>query len=279
MDRIAARRDGRGYLPVLAYFAVAFGWTWALWWTTAAFSRLPAPLSFLLFMTGGLGPLVGAAWVVRRGGTAYRRRFLRRVWDPRGIPAHWWLALVAVAAVPAVLGAVVASISGAAATLPDYGVGAVGGVVAFAVAAGLVEEPGWRGVASDAWQERTRSVWAATGIGVLWALWHLPLHFIEGSYQHGLGFGSVRFWLTNLVLIQLSVLYVWLANGSGGSILVAILAHAGFNAAGEFVPRSTTGDVVAFLTVTTITVAVIAATRGHLCLPAVGARGPTGPNA
>lgn len=30
---------------------------------------------------------------------------------------------------------------------------------------------------------------AAAGISVFWALWHLPMYFIEGSHQHGLGFG------------------------------------------------------------------------------------------
>jgi uncharacterized protein len=140
----------------------------------------------------------------------------------------------------------------------------VAGVVAFALAAGLVEEPGWRGAASDAWQARTHPLGAALAIGVLWALWHLPLYFIEGTYQHGLGLGSTRFWLTNLVLVQLGVLYLWLANGSGGSILVAILAHAGFNIAGELVPRSVTGDLVAFFVVAAMTVTVVAATGTRL---------------
>jgi uncharacterized protein len=117
-------------------------------------------------------------------------------------------------------------------------------------------------------------VWAALGIGALWALWHLPLYFVEGSYQHGLSVGSTRFWLTNVVLVQLSVLYVWLVNGSGGSILLAILAHAGFNMAGELVPRSTTGDVIAFLAVTAATVAVIAVTKGRLRFAASEGRAP-----
>jgi uncharacterized protein len=252
-------------LPVLPYFVLTFAWTWSWWWAAAATGRpvtqLPVPL---LFMLGGLGPLVGAVWMVRRGDRAYRREFLRRVWDPRGIPAPWWIALVAVAAAPALLGAAVAGATRTAVIVPDYSLAAVAGVIAFALAAGLAEEPGWRGAASDAWQARTRPVWAAAGIGVLWAVWHLPLYFVEGSYQHGLGFASVRFWLTNLVLVELGVLYVWLANGGGSSILLAVLAHAGFNAAGELVPRSTTGDVVAFLVVTTATVAVIAVTRGRL---------------
>lgn len=254
-------------MPLLGYVVVTFAWTWSAWWSAAVFSQLPG---LLLFATGGLGPLVGAVWTVRRRDRAYRRAFARRLWDPRGIPAPWWLALVAVAAGPALLGASVARAVGAAATAPTYTVGAVAGVIAFALAAGLVEEPGWRGAALDIWQVRARPVWAALGIGALWALWHLPLYFVEGTYQHGLGLGSTRFWLTNLVLVGLAVLYVWLANGTGGSILIVVLAHASFNVAGELVPRSTTGDVLAFVTVAVATVAVIAFTRGDLAF--VGAR-------
>jgi membrane protease YdiL (CAAX protease family) len=78
-------------------------------------------------------------------------------------------------------------------------------------------------------------------------LWHLPLSFVEGSCYHDLGLGSTRFWLTHFMLVQLAVLYVWLANGSGGSILVAVLAHAGFNVAIGLVADSATRDVVAIL--------------------------------
>lgn len=251
--------------PVVAgYLLVTFAWSWSLWWTAAAFPRLPAALSFPLFLTGGLGPLLGAMWVVRRRGRSYRAEVLRRVWDPRGILTRWWFALLGLSVAPALIGAGVAGLAGADATVPDYRVGPIAAVLVFALAAGVAEEPGWRGTASDAWQGSARPLSAALGIGVFWALWHLPLYFVEGTYQHGLGFGSPRFWLTNLVLVQLGVLYLWLANGSGGSILTAILAHAGFNAAGELAPRSTLGDTIAFLVVAAAAEAVLAATRGRL---------------
>ena len=261
----------RGH-PVIAYAVVTVAWTWSLWWTAALVPDLPGPVRFLLFMTGGLGPLAGAAWLLRAGSPADRRHFLRRIWDPRGVPVAWWGALVAIAAGPAMLGAVIADLAGAAASPPDRGVATVAGVVAFALAAGLVEEPGWRGAASDAWQARAHPLLVAVGIGVLWALWHLPLYLVEGSYQQGLGLGSLRFWLTNLVLVQLGVLYLWLANGSGGSILLVILAHAGFNATGELVPRSELGDLVAFLAVTLATVTVVLATRGRLSFTGASTR-------
>lgn len=251
------------------YFGIAFAWTWTLWWTAAATGRSVAePVGAMLYMAGGLGPLLGAAWLVLRSDRGYRRDFLRRVWDPRRIAAPWWWALVAVAAGPAVLGATVAAVAGAAAALPAYGVGAVGGAIAVALLAGFAEEPGWRGVAADAWQRRTLPAGAAIGIGAIWALWHLPLAFIDGSYYHALGFGSLAFWLTLLALVELGVLYLWLANGSGGSILIAILAHAGFNVAASLAPRSATGDVTAFVAITVATVVVVAATRGRLRDPA-----------
>lgn len=255
----------RPRLPVLPFFLLTFAWTWSMWGlaVVAGLSAAEPPGS-LLYLLGVFGPLAGAAWIVKRGGPGYRRAFLRRIWDPRRIPSVWWLALAAVAAGPAVLGAVVATVTGATGDVVDYGIGAVAAVVVVALVAGLAEEPGWRGAALDAWQARTQPLWAAAGIGVLWSLWHLPLHFLEGSWYHGMGLGSVRFWLVHLLLVQLGVVYAWLANGSGGSILIAVLAHAGFNIAAGLVPSSTTRDVVAFVAVTVATVAVIAATKGRL---------------
>jgi hypothetical protein len=74
----------------------------------------------------------------------------------------------------------------------------------------------------------------------------------------------VRFWLTNLALVQVGVLFLWLANGAGDSILVAILSHAGFNASGGLVPASATRDLVAFPVLTVMTLCVLAVTRGRL---------------
>lgn len=262
----------QGRAPMARYVVVTFAWTWSLWWTAALWTEPPDVVLAMLFMTGGLGPLVGAACVVGRCSKAYRRAFVRRIWDSHGIPRAWWLALVAVAAAPALLGAGLAGLAGAPEVAPDYTFGTVGAVIAFAFAAGFVEEPGWRGAASDVWQVRTRPVFAAMGIGVFWAIWHLPLYFIEGSYQYGLGFGSLRFWLTNFVLVELGVLYLWLSNGAGGSILIAILAHAGFNVAGELVPRSTAGDLIAFAIVTVATSTVIVVTKGRLSYSPAWAR-------
>lgn len=268
----SSQTTSRRPLPVLSFFVLAFAWSWS-WWLTAAATgaAVTEPVGSLFYVLGVFGPLVGAAWSVHRRGHAYRRAFLRRIWDPRGIAARWWLALLAVAAGPAALAAVGTSLAGRAAIAPDLSIAVIAAMSGSALIAGLAEEPGWRGAVSDAWQVRTRPVWAATGIAALWSLWHLPLSFVEGSYYHDLGAGSARSWLTHLMLVQLGVLLVWLANGAGRSILLAVLAHAGFNVAMGLVAGSTTRDVVAFLGLAVAGVVVIVTTKGRLGSPADGA--------
>lgn len=272
---MASTTTSRRPRVVLPFFGLAFAWAWA-WWGVAGVTRagVTDPAGSVLYLLGVFGPLVGAVWVVRRRERSYRREFLRRVLDPRGIAARWWLALLGVAVGPAVLGAVGASLLGRASTAPEAGVAATAALMGPALIAGFVEEPGWRGAVSDAWQARTRPVWAAFGIAVLWSLWHLPLSFIDGSYYHELGAGSPRFWLTHLMLVLLGVLLVWLANGSGGSVLVAVLAHATFNVAVGLAPSDLAVDAVASFALTAATVAVVAATRGRLCFPVAGEVGP-----
>ena len=250
---------------VTPFLVITFAWTWSLWGLAALTgASLAEGAGGLLYMTGGLGPLAAALWLLRRAEPSYRHEVLRRVWDLRRVRARWWWALLAVSAGPAVVGAVVAWLVGDAITASPYGLGTVGGALAVGLLAGAAEEPGWRGVASDAWQRNALPAWAGLGIGTAWALWHLPLAFIDGTYFHALGFGSLAYWLTTLTLVQLGVLYLWLANGSGDSILIAILAHAGFNVAASLAPRSPVGDLSAFIAITAATVVVIVTTRGHL---------------
>jgi membrane protease YdiL (CAAX protease family) len=261
------------------YVLLTFGWTWTLWWIAVFAGRasIELPLS-LLFVLGGIGPTVGSVFVIRSMDSAYRREFLRRLWDPRRISGFWWFAMAGVAGVPAFAGYLAAAAAGRP-PIADASVtfGAVAFNIGFGLAAGAVEEPGWRGVALDHVRRRIAPAGAAILIGILWALWHLPLFFIEGTYQHALGFGSARFWLFNFFLLLLSVLYVWLSNGSRGSILIAILAHAGTNVAGSLIPQDTLSDFFRIVVTLFAVIVVVWLTRGTLNLHGNGAGGPPMP--
>ena len=100
---------------------------------------------------------------------------------------------------------------------------------------GALEEIGWRGYAQRAFQG-VLSVWKASlVIGIFWALWHLPLFFIEGTYQHQLAPGSAAFWAFLCALPAASIVYGWLYHITGGSAAAPILYHGLGNVVREMV--------------------------------------------
>lgn len=120
----------------------------------------------------------------------------------------------------------------------DVGVGPAMVVPVFLLiylANALPEEYGWRGYALDPLQRRLGPLGASLGLGLVWGLWHLPLAFIEGTTQAAIPFHE--FVLQTMVL---AILYTWLHNHTGGSVLVAALFHASANITGAAIPTWTT---------------------------------------
>jgi uncharacterized protein len=212
--------------------AVAIGWTWGLGFAAAAFG---GAVGRPLHLAALLGPVV--AWggvLVTRTDPAYRRDLLRRVVDVRQVRPVGWLGVAAVGAGVPLTAAVLAAAAGREARIePSLGAAVVVAAVAFAIAAGLAEEPGWRGVAHDSTVQSLGLVRSALVLGVMWSAWHLPLYFIEGTYQHGLGVGTSEFWISMLVRVPFAVLLVWLVVGTRGAVVAAVVAHALGNTVGE----------------------------------------------
>jgi membrane protease YdiL (CAAX protease family) len=88
----------------------------------------------------------------------------------------------------------------------------------------LSEEPGWRGYALPALLEQWSPLASSLALGVIWALWHLPLFFLPGVGQ----FHESFLWFAANV-IALSILITWVFAGTNGSVLLAILMHLLFN--------------------------------------------------
>ncbi len=128
---------------------------------------------------------------------------------------------------------------------PEAGVLALPGILAFALVAGVAEEPLWRGVLID-WAHggRGRLGMLAIAVGAAWALWHLPLYGVSGTFQHDNGMGSTAFWAYTLALLPESVVLAWLVVGSGGGIVTAVVAHALGNTLGEALDLSASAQWV-----------------------------------
>jgi membrane protease YdiL (CAAX protease family) len=100
----------------------------------------------------------------------------------------------------------------------------LGFMVFFLLYDGLGEEIGWRGPALPQLQESLGSLGGSVAVGVLWALWHLPLFLIPGSSQYGDSLILYIYLLTCWTIVM--ALYVGKAHGS---VLPAILLHGAAN--------------------------------------------------
>ncbi len=100
----------------------------------------------------------------------------------------------------------------------------------------LAQELGWRGYVIPRLMKRYNPVMLALLVGFVWSFWYLPLHF-NGFIEDGLeGFVS-RF----VLLIPLSVLFIWFFIRSRGSVFVMVLTHTGMVFSLMLLPRTPEG--------------------------------------
>ena len=88
---------------------------------------------------------------------------------------------------------------------------------------GAWEEPGWRGYALPLLLRRHSALVASALLGVIWALWHIPL-FLTGLIP----------WPDAVLVFALSFVFTAIYLHTAGSVLIAFLLHASINGAGEF---------------------------------------------
>lgn len=234
-------RQARSSRPWL-FFAVALGWSW-LFWTPAVLSEqgLNSPTVAVLFGLGGLGPaLAGIGLTYLTEGWEGRRDYWRRVVDFRRIGGRWYAVVLLTFPLLLALAALLNALSGGEASRPEAAALLPGQPLSFLAFTAFVlvfgplpEELGWRGYALDGLQARGSALGASLLLGAVWALWHLPQFFIDGTFQSGLGVGTTVFWGFMVQIVASSVLYAWVYNNTRRSTLSAILFHFMENYVGQ----------------------------------------------
>ena len=208
---------------LVAFFALALGITWLL--------QLPALLAHLGIIggkvddymlpaaLGGFGPVIAAALATRMEArlTGVRRPWgLRRNW--RVSPGWYLTAFVAFGVIHVAGSAVYRLLGGHDPGAWLYLPNAQQAVVMFLIP--LAEEPGWRGFALPRLHGRMGVFRASIMLGILWCAWHIPMFVLQG-------YGTVIFVTAFVNLIAASVVFSWLFERTGGSVLVAVVAHMG----------------------------------------------------
>ena len=154
------------------------------------------------------------------------RRLLRRyvLWR---VGFRWYVFVLLVIPAIEVLGAIV--VPGALAsfnlTLSLVLTYPVAFVTTFVLGGPLGEEPGWRGFALPRLQLLHGPLVGSVILGILWALWHLPL-FWSGVWTPPTIPNIVMF---ILMITALTIIMRWVFNNAKGSLLITMLMHASFN--------------------------------------------------
>lgn len=191
--------------PLAAFFGLAYALSW---WPS--------------LFAGGLNPfgpvLAAAAVSVLTGGRAELRRWWGRVTRTGGSIGWYALALALPFGINAVAAALAVALGApfpspeALARWPDLLVVFPLYLVAFGP---LGEEPGWRGFAMPRLTARHSSLAASLMLGVLVAVWHLPL--VATGRQPPVILAAI---------VAAQVMYTWLARPARDGVLIVMLAHA-----------------------------------------------------
>lgn len=107
----------------------------------------------------------------------------------------------------------------------SFSVGGTSALLTIVLAATL-EEMGWRGYGEDALAYHYSWFTESIVFGLIWAVWHLPLFWIEGSYHNGLRELGLGYALNFLIsVIPLDFLTTWVYVKNNRSMLASILFH------------------------------------------------------
>ncbi|GAB3437747.1 CPBP family intramembrane metalloprotease [Streptomonospora sediminis] len=218
---------------LILFMVVAFAVSWIAWGAAIALAGTAAAQQ--VYVLGAFGPLVAALVLrIRRG----------RRGEP--VPAHavrarragtllWTPPLLVLASALVVVAVLVAQAAGEPAptlaavkdTLNTYG-GVAAFLIGLLISGPLAEEAGWRGTAYPRMRASMGRFQVSLVLGAIWAVWHLPLFFVEGSMQHMLGIATPSGVLFAISSVPMAML-VCGAYDRGG-VVAAIAVHFATNA-------------------------------------------------
>ena len=227
------------------FFVITFLLTWLFWLPAALLNQEinSLPVMVLIILGGIAGKIIPPTVLpyLIYGKKGWHDYWIRII-DFKRVGQKWWLITLLAPVLFTSLGIVTSLMIGE--DWPAFTLDRPLEIIPFAIFillyGPLPEEMGWTGYELDRLQAHYLALTASLILGLFWALWHLPLFFIDGSYQHSeVVLFSSRFWLTFLPgIVTLQILQTWIYNNTARSTLTAIMIHFMVNFNGEILMLS-----------------------------------------
>ena len=202
-----------------AFFAIALGVSYLCWLPLVVFEYDPFSVPGIVpFVAGGLGVPGAAVFLLFwSADEEHRRDYWRRLVDVRRVGLRWYAVVLLLYPAFNLLALGVGVMAGDAgpafervAALTADPASIVPYVLLMFVFGPVPEELGWRGYALDGLQANWSALTSSLVLGVVWAVWHVPLFLMTGTYQAGLGVLTLEFWQFMGGVVVVSILYTWI---------------------------------------------------------------------
>jgi membrane protease YdiL (CAAX protease family) len=222
-------------IPIIAFSVLAYAWTWACFFgahralTAMAEDRAgEAGLGLLVVLLAPFGPTLSALLMTSllEGRAGLRDLWRRlRLWR---VGARWYAFVLCWLVLAKLAGSWVVSFGGGGTyempNLSNWSAVPQRFVLILLLGGPLGEEIGWRGFALPRLIQGHGPMGASLRLGLIWALWHLPVFLIAGTDQYG----QPLFWYAVMVTAY-TFLFTWVHLHTGGSLLLALLHHTSIN--------------------------------------------------
>ena len=220
----------------IRFFVIAFLWSWFFMGTILIFTKIGiisetnafmSPIGFPLALIGAFGPAMGAFISLRSiKGKGAIKDFIKSFLS---LKFGWkvWISIFLFFGLTTLIAWIIPELFGEdrlSSYLPSIYIFPIY-LLLMVFFGGGQEEIGWRGYILPFLEKRFGLIIGSLILGIIWAIWHLPLWFIPGTTQT-----YMNFFVFMSMTIGYSFIFSWVIKASGNRLLSGLFAHGAANA-------------------------------------------------
>ncbi|NLF49601.1 MAG: CPBP family intramembrane metalloprotease [Leptolinea sp.] len=256
------------------FFTITYLITFICWIIAVFISYQPGGEALFIFflIPGMMAPFFSALWMMYRDNSqVVRNSFKERLFNLRLINLP--VLLLSLLIVPtAILIATWISIQtgGNPAQFQfaegfSFSIGMVPSLLVLILAASF-EELGWRGYAIDSLHAGRTYMKATVLFAIFWALWHVPLFFVNGTYQNEIALENIWYAVNFFVsIIPMAFIINWVYKLNRGSITAAIIFHFFINLSQEALNITQATKCIETVVIAVFAIIIVLANKRIFC--------------